>query len=338
MTQLTVAIPTYNGADRLPEVLDRLRRQAETESIHWEVLVVDNNSSDGTVAVVQQFQKNWPPDVSLRWVVETQQGAAFARKRAISESQSDLVGFLDDDNIPELAWVAEAVRFSQEYPKAGAYGSQIHARFEVDPPPNFNRIKPYFAITELGESPRLYHANNNLLPPSAGLVVRRDVWQKFVPEHCLLNGRVDGSMLTGEDLEALSHIQRRSDWEIWYNPRMEIDHKIARKRLEMDYLIPFFRGIGLSRYVTRTAGVSPILKPGLTIAHFGNDLRKLSLHMIRHGLLPKDEASSCERALLLGSLNSFFYLWFNGYLTAQSTSRTNIAEFLLIFSDIPSHY
>jgi len=317
MLQLTVAIPTYNGADRLPDVLDRLRHQTETERIRWEVLVVDNNSSDGTAVVVQRFQENWPSDVVLRYVVETQQGAAFARKRAISESQSELVGFLDDDNVPELTWVAEAVRFSQDYPRAGAYGSQIHAVFEVEPPPSFNRIKPYFAITELGESPRLYHAKNNLLPPSAGLVVRREVWQNFVPDHCILSGRVEGSMLTGEDLEALSHIQRKSDWEIWYNPRMKIDHKIPRKRLEIDYLIPFFRGIGLSRYVTRTAGVNPILKPGLTIAHLGNDLRKLSLHMFRHGLPPKDDTSACERALLIGSLNSFFYLWNKGYLSKK---------------------
>jgi glycosyltransferase involved in cell wall biosynthesis len=317
MPQLTVAIPTYNGADRLPEVLDRLRRQTGTENIRWEVLVVDNNSSDGTAAVVQKFQENWLSDVALRCVVETQQGAAFARKRAISESQAELVGFLDDDNVPELTWVAEAVSFSQEYPKAGAYGSQIHAVFEVEPPPSFYRIKPYFAITELGENPRLYQTKNNLLPPSAGLVVRRETWQKFVPDHCILSGRVEGSMLTGEDLEALSHIQRKSDWEIWYNPRMEIDHKIPKKRLELDYLIPFFRGIGLSRYVTRTAGVNPILKPGLTIAHLGNDLRKLSLHMFRHGLPPTDETSACEQALLIGSLNSFFYLWTKGYLSKR---------------------
>ncbi|XDE63975.1 glycosyltransferase [Arthrospira platensis BEA 1257B] len=60
MIQLTVAIPTYNGENRLPEVLEQLRCQRATESIRWEVLVVDNNSSDGTAAVVQQFQKDWP--------------------------------------------------------------------------------------------------------------------------------------------------------------------------------------------------------------------------------------------------------------------------------------
>ncbi|MBD2712112.1 hormogonium polysaccharide biosynthesis glycosyltransferase HpsE [Limnospira platensis] len=322
MIQLTVAIPTYNGENRLPEVLEQLRCQRGTESIRWEVMVVDNNSSDGTAAVVQQFQKDWPKEVPLRYVLETQQGAAFARKRSVSESQAELIGFLDDDNIPELNWVAEAVRFSQENPKAGAYGSQIHAIFEVEPPPNFNRIKPFLAITELGKNPRLYNARKNLLPPSAGLVIRREVWSEFVPEQCILSGRVEGSMLTGEDLEALSYIQRKSDWEIWYNPQMQVDHKIPRKRLDIEYLIPFFRGIGLSRYVTRTAGVKPILKPVLTTAYFANDLRKLLLHVLRYGVSAQDDIAACERALLMGSLNSFFYLWYNGYLKLDKKTAT----------------
>jgi glycosyltransferase involved in cell wall biosynthesis len=324
MIHLTVAIPTYNGASRLPEVLDRLRDQRGTEDLHWEILVVDNNSSDDTAATVQQFQKDWPQAFPLQYVLEPRQGAAFARKRAVSESQAELIGFLDDDNIPDLSWVAEAVRFAQEHPKAGAFGSQIHAIFEVNPPPNFNRIKPFLAITELGDNPRLYQAKKNLLPPSAGLVVRREVWREFVPDQCILSGRVEGCMLTGEDLEALSYIQRQSDWEIWYNPSMQVDHKIPRKRLEMNYLIPFFQGIGLSRYVTRTAGVNPAKKPILTTAHLANDLRKLMLHVLRHGLSAQDDIAACERALLMGSLNSFFYLWSNGYLTPDK--NTNFAN------------
>ncbi|MGB5969814.1 MAG: glycosyltransferase, partial [Spirulinaceae cyanobacterium] len=44
----TVAIPTYNGATRLPQVLDKLKLQTGIEQLNWEILVVDNNSSDST--------------------------------------------------------------------------------------------------------------------------------------------------------------------------------------------------------------------------------------------------------------------------------------------------
>lgn len=57
MVDFTVAIPTYNGAQRLPDVLEALKLQTGTESFIWEVLVVDNNSQDTTAEVVKAYQQ-----------------------------------------------------------------------------------------------------------------------------------------------------------------------------------------------------------------------------------------------------------------------------------------
>ena len=62
---LTVAIPTYNGENRLPQVLDKLKEQVNTENINWEVIVIDNNSSDGTAKLVKEYQENWLQDDPL---------------------------------------------------------------------------------------------------------------------------------------------------------------------------------------------------------------------------------------------------------------------------------
>lgn len=51
----TVAIRTYNAEKRLPEVLDRLLVQIKTEGLGWEVLIVDNNSTDRTAADVAEY-------------------------------------------------------------------------------------------------------------------------------------------------------------------------------------------------------------------------------------------------------------------------------------------
>ncbi len=315
MVDFTIAIPTYNGAQRLPQVLDKLRSQTDVEEINWEVIVVDNNSSDNTAEIVKEYQQNWLLNVPLRYCFEPEQGAAFARKRGMKESVSPLVGFLDDDNIPAPHWVAAACKFAQEHPQAGAFGSQIHGVFEVEPPPNFERIKAFLAITERGSEPLLYNPKVKLLPPSAGLVVRRDVWLSSVPQQCILTGRVPGSMLTSEDLEVLSHIQQ-SGWEIWYNPQMQINHQIPQHRLEAEYLIPFMRGIGLSRYVTRMIGTKPALRPFLSLAYMINDLRKIALHFIKYGNVVKtDLVAACEMELFISSFKSPFYLWQKGYLT-----------------------
>ncbi len=313
---LTVVICTYNGEKRFPEVLEALKVQINTEEFTWEILVVDNNSTDNTPHILETYQTQWDAIAPLRSCLELNQGAAYARKRAVKEVRSPLIGFLDDDNIPAPDWVSAAYKFAQEHPQAGAIGSYIQGEFEIKPPPNFKRLMPFLAITQRGSKPLLYRRDKNLLPPSAGLIVRTQAWQQSVPEHCILSGRTPGSMLTGEDLEALSYIQLKN-WEIWYNPAMKITHKIPRQRLEMEYLIPFFRGIGLSRYVTRMVRVKPILRPIFTCAYFANDLRKLLQHIGKYGIDKTDAIAACERELLLSSLQSFFYLWRNGYLKPE---------------------
>ncbi len=311
-TDFTVAIPTYNGASRLPELLDKLRNQIDTESFAWEIIVVDNNSKDNTAVVVRNFQDSWECSYPLKYYFEPEQGAAYARKRAIEESKSQLIGFLDDDNYPESNWVAKAYDFAQRYPHAGAYGSQIHPDWEVEPPDNFHRIAPFLAITERGNLPLLYKPQNKLLPPSAGLVIRRQAWLESVPEKTILTGRANGNMLTSEDLEMLAYIQK-SGWEIWYNPEMELYHKIPYQRLQREYLIPFFRGIGLSRYVTRTINIKSWTIALFLLAYAINDLRKIFFHLLKHGFTIKhDLVAACEMQLFMSSFFSPFYIWYRG--------------------------
>ncbi len=316
---LTIAIPTYNGEKRLPEVLDRLLIccQEIKQQFSWEILVIDNNSTDNTAKVVQAYQANWPKQYPLKYYIELQQGAAFARHRAFVEASGTLISFLDDDNIPAADWVKAAYEFAQEHPKAGAYGSQIQGVFEVKPPENFQRIAPFLAITQRGSEPLRYEPQKKVLPPSAGLIVRKQAWLESVPSKLILTGRTTKSMVTSEDLEMLSYIQAKG-WEIWYNPAMQIEHKIPRWRLEREYLIPFFRGIGLSRYVTRMLSVKPWQRPIATIAYMTNDLRKIALHLLKYNFrVQSDLITACEMELFVSSLVSPFYLWKNGYFHRQ---------------------
>jgi len=317
MTDLTVAICTFNGEQRLPEVLDRLHR-VNPIPFTWDVLVIDNNSTDSTPAVVERYQTDWGDDRPLRYCFEPQQGLAYARQCAIRESTSDLIGFLDDDNIPELDWVAAAYTFGQEHPAAGAYSSRIYGDFEVEPPANFQRVASLLALTERGAEAHRYEPTQKVLPPAAGLVIRKQAWLENVPSRSLLIGRVHGSMLAGEDTEVLSHIQQ-SAWEIWYNPAMQIHHKIPHWRLERDYLVRLCRGVGLSRHVTRMLSVPPWQRPLAVWAYLLNDLRKIALHLLKYGPEVKtDPIAACELQLFLSSLASPFYIWKKEYLTPKS--------------------
>lgn len=313
----TVAIPTFNGASRVPNVLDRLREQQDLDGIEWEVIVVDNNSTDALQQVVETYQQDFP--CPLTYYFEEKQGAGYARKLAIRQALSELVGFLDDDNIPALNWVRTAIEFAQKHPRAGAIGSQIHGDFDVSPAPELKPLLPYFAICEWGNKPFQY---DRMLPPSAGLVVRRQAWLDCVPEKTILNGRTKDSFVTGEDIEVLAYIERKGKWEIWYNPLMEVNHEIIISRFEKDYLIQFFSGIGLSRYVTRTAGISEKWKCiSLFSIYLLSDTYKLLRHLLICRLnIEKSLNDRCKYELLLSSLWSPFHLYFNNYFALSTRS------------------
>ena len=311
MVDFTVAICTYNGEKRLPEVLEKLRSQVELEDINWEIIVVDNNSTDNTAKIVKEYQTNWERVFPLKYCFEPEQGLAFARRCAIREAKADLIGFLDDDNLPYPDWVAQAYQFGKFHPQAGAYGGQIHGLFEVEPPPGFARIARYFALLE-GDKTYCYNerykdTKKKLFPPGAGIVIRKQAWLESVPERQQIVGVSGTSVSTkSEDVEMLSYIFY-AGWELWFNKDMHIDHVIPKKRLEQEYIIKFFRGIGLSRYQTRMIGYKSWQKPFVTAAYLINDLRKMVLHFIKYrSVLKADVVAAGEMELLINILISPF--------------------------------
>jgi glycosyltransferase involved in cell wall biosynthesis len=304
---LTVAIPTYNGSKRLPKILEQLSQQINVENIKWDVLIVDNNSQDETAELIKSYQQKWLDKRSLNYCFEQRQGAAFARQKAIAETQSEWVAFLDDDIIPALDWVANAYKFSQEHPQVGAYGGQIHGDFEISPPNDFQRIASFLAIRERGETAHLYDAKNLSLPPSAAWIVRREAWLKYVPPIPTLSGRTKGSMVQGDDYEPLLYLHK-AGWEIWYNPAMHVNHKIPSQRLERNYLIALSKGCGICvfqlRLINTKSWQKPLLFTRIVLANF----RRVLIHLFKYKQQVKtDLVAACEMAFLLSCMLSPFY-------------------------------
>ena len=70
----TIAIPTYNGAQRLPKILEQLKKQINTEDFAWEIIIIDNNSHDNTAEIVKKYQSDWSNISNLRYCFEQKQG------------------------------------------------------------------------------------------------------------------------------------------------------------------------------------------------------------------------------------------------------------------------
>ena len=228
--------------------------------------------------------------------------------QAVKEARGSLIGFLDDDNLPASDWVISAIRFYQEHPQAGAYGSQIHGDFEVELPENFEKIAIFLAIVEQGSKAYICKPWRGL-PPGAGLVVSRQAWCESVLERPFLSGPTSQSLLTSEDTEVVASIQN-SGWEIWYNPQMRIYHKIPRWRLERSYLMSKARGIGLSRHYIRMSRMKAWQRPFAFLLYVVNDLRRVIFHFIKyHDVLKTDLVAAFEMELFLNYLISPFYMW-----------------------------
>ncbi|MEM8805096.1 MAG: hormogonium polysaccharide biosynthesis glycosyltransferase HpsE [Cyanobacteria bacterium P01_G01_bin.38] len=309
---ITVVIPTYNGASRISEVLEKLRSQRNSLGFTWEVIVCDNNSSDETAQVVRDCQTRggwWPSDVPLHYRFAAEQGAAHARQYAVESAHGQLIAFLDDDNLPSPDWLESAYRFARQYPQAGAFGSQIHGDIEGPLPDGFDQIKCFLAIIERGDKPHLYQPKTKILPPAAGLVVRRAAWLDQVPKRLFLNNKGKDAGLASEDLEALLHIQK-GGWEVWYNPEMVVHHQIPNSRVQRDYLVALFRCVGLSRSYIRMLGTPDWQRPLRIPPYVVNDFRRLVMNYVTKPQLQKDLPllDACKREHLTSSLVSPLFL------------------------------
>jgi glycosyltransferase involved in cell wall biosynthesis len=323
MVDFTVAIRAYNAAERLPEILERLKIQVGTEEINWEIIIVDNNSQDNTAQIIADYQSNWQEKFPLKYFLEPRQGSSIARRTAMEKAQGSFVGFLDDDNLPAPDWVERAYAFGKSHPKAGAYGGQIHGQFEGEPPQNFKKIAVYLAVIERGKTAFCYNEHKqNVLPPGAGIVILKKAWQESVPKNLFLTGPAGKSLsLKGEDIEILSSLQN-AGWEIWYNPDMHLEHQIPSWRLERDYLISLVRGAGLNRHHIRMMRLKSWQRPLAFLAYLVNDSRQALAYFLQNSnRLKTDTVAACEMALRLSILASPFYIVKVKLLNNKSQSR-----------------
>src|SRR5215469_3434736 len=130
MLDASVVICTHNPRpDYFARVLDGLRNQ--TLPLHkWELLIVDNVSQ---VPLASRWDISWHP--SARHILENQLGLSRARRRGIREASADLIIFVDDDNVLDETYLAEAIKIKQDWPSLGAWGSgSIVGDLEVELP------------------------------------------------------------------------------------------------------------------------------------------------------------------------------------------------------------
>ena len=133
---LTIAICTWNRARLLDQTLTRMRDLRVPSGVNWELVVVNNNCTDDTDAVIARHAKHLP----LRRLFESSPGKSFALNRAASEARGDFVVWTDDDVLVAPGWLAEYAAAMRRWPTASFFGGPSEPWFDASPPPWFRRV------------------------------------------------------------------------------------------------------------------------------------------------------------------------------------------------------
>jgi len=177
---ISIVIPTFNRARMLCDLLQSLGKVVIPPDTEWEILAVDNNSSDETAAVTEGFMgKGMLP---LSYLFEPKQGASHARNTGIREAKGQVIAFLDDDQIVDKQWMVALGKGFKRFECSGISGRVIPTWKSV-PPDWYCTEGPYRIVGatsghELGETYREYSLKT-LMPPTANLALKRTCFEKY---------------------------------------------------------------------------------------------------------------------------------------------------------------
>ncbi|TPE42502.1 glycosyltransferase [Pontibacter mangrovi] len=235
---ISVVICSYNGAALLPDTLRHVAQQQVQPGIDWEVVVIDNASTDATSEVALAEWATYGTTTPLHVFFEPKQGLTHARELAFKKSKYEFVLFCDDDNWLHPAYIATAYHIMAQHPNIGILGGHGTLIFEEQPP-----------AWALGHG---FYANGAQAPASgkvpsyyvygAGCVARRSAYNKLM--HCgfrpMLTDRAGGRLSSGGDYE-LCYAFALAGYDMWYDSRLTFQHFMPAVRTKWAYLQQFIK-------------------------------------------------------------------------------------------------
>jgi GT2 family glycosyltransferase len=181
---ISVVISTYQRRESLRRAVDSLVAQRVPPQLTYEIILVDNNSSDGTRDVIAEYVRRYP--ALVRFTSEPRQGVSCGRNAGIRASRGAIVAFTDDDNVPSRTWVATIASTMETHRGVDGVGGKVLPEWPRIPPGWLDRKHwSPLAILDYGERPFLTSARRPLCLLTANLAIRREVLDRlggFTPD------------------------------------------------------------------------------------------------------------------------------------------------------------
>ena len=232
--QLSVIVCTYNRSSLLKDCLDTLVEQ-NADSLLYEVVIVDNNSTDNTVEVAGHFIKSYS---NIRLVLEKKQGLGHARNRGWHEAKGRYVAYIDDDARAHNDWIHEMHQFTLRHPEIQVFGGPYF-------PFSFVKIPDWmpdgFGMNYKGEVERPVEIGREWI--SGSNMVFALTCLKSSGGFATALGMQGKKVAYGEETMLLRKIASSGE-AIYYVPRMKVDHLVAEYKMNFVWIIKSYYAHG----------------------------------------------------------------------------------------------
>ena len=176
---VSVVVSAFNRSALLTVALDTLLTNQAVD-VRYEVLAVDNNSTDTTADVIQSYIARGHSE--LRYAFEPRRGIAYARNRGIELARAPIVAFTDDDISVTPGWIAMLKKALDDHPEAACVGGKVLPRW-TRPPPRWLTSEHWspLALQDHGDEAFCVNGSRAICLVGANLAVRRDVFRWIGP-------------------------------------------------------------------------------------------------------------------------------------------------------------
>ncbi len=237
---ISVVICTYNRAATLKRALESLAEMKVPDELSWEVVVVDNNSSDGTRGVVEQFLGS---SLKIRYVFELAQGLSLARNRGVKEAHGHIISFIDDDVLVAEDWLFE-VKKAFDSSRVACVGGKVPLKQDLPFPDWWRKeYNPSLGQCEKGDQIFILDsASQGTVGIGANLSFRRSCFEQYGNFRSDL-GRIGESVLMGEDTEFCMRLRKHGE-VLMHAPQAIVYQCPDVSRMTKRYVLRWFFRIG----------------------------------------------------------------------------------------------
>lgn len=238
---LSIVICTYNREEFIGKTLLHLSQQSLSFD-KFEVIIVNNNSTDRTEVICQEFIKSHPK-MSIHYYLEAQQGHSYARNRGIKEASGEFITYIDDDAFVHPDFGSNIIRFFGEHTDVNAIGGKIIPVYQHGKPRWMSHyLLPLVSALDMGKQPKVFGGRK--FPVGANVSFRKSVFDRYGLFNVKL-GRIGSGLMGGDEKEMIYRMKKNNEL-IFYVPDVVVEHVIPPKRLEMDYIRGLAEGVGKS--------------------------------------------------------------------------------------------